>query len=418
MLDSVSSCTASRSAVGWAPACANGGAGPATCDDAKPGASCQSHAIGDSPTLIALERVRIDASSLSMSISAPAVDPTPAAVDPTAAASSTQPAADANVDPPAAPSNGASSASAVAWSVHVIVNATRYVATRLAAARPAGAASASTTQNATDAPAADASEARATPSTSDSPPGGPTAAANASSSDAVTRLSLADFATLRMRTAAFAKASSLELSLTTQEGDVVHVDFQQLQQASEAGLAGTLSNGTTMRANATTSSLDRSVAMQVTGDLSDDERAAINALLDDVVGAANDFFGGDARAAIADLSNVHFDPAALSSLSLSMSQTRSVAVQRAYVGDADASRRALTRGSAGRALAHLGHAQRRLIDAAQQHFDDASAATLVRQLMTQLLSGGATDASATASDEAPAVDSSASASAAAVATTA
>lgn len=214
-------------------------------------------------------------------------------------------------------------------------------------------------------------------------------ASDSSPAQRVARLSAADYADsftkMRMRSSEQTTETALSLKLSTREGDTVELDFRQVEMLSRMRLKGVAENGDRVRANQNDSSLERAVQMNVKGDLSAAEMAAIDSLIDEVIGVANKFFSGDVGAAWDRLMSMEFSSDELAEFSLRMSVAHTKQVSSAYQGDDGMSRFASRDKQSLDVLEFLAGQQRSLIESAQKHFDDASAVSLVRELLPRLL---------------------------------
>src|SRR4029078_10671182 len=72
----------------------------------------------------------------------------------------------------------------------------------------------------------------------------------------------------------------------------------------------------------------RDVKMQISGDLSDAEKSAIDDVLQQVIDVANQFFHGDMQAAVARLADSQIDTHQLAEFSRKMSMSRSREVDK------------------------------------------------------------------------------------------
>ncbi|MFK7914931.1 MAG: hypothetical protein AB8B93_13520 [Pseudomonadales bacterium] len=180
--------------------------------------------------------------------------------------------------------------------------------------------------------------------------------------------------------------TSLVLSLTTAEGDEITLDFRQLDVMRSESFEGAKLSGSNVLRDDSGSSTDRYVTMDVIGEISDAEQAAIDAVLANVTEVANAFFGGSYQDAMGKLSAMDFDSGQLSELSLSMTMTRTAATTGGYREGADQLDQLLNQGGEiVEALEFLATEQRRMIDQAKEVLDDGSAAKLVRGLMPLML---------------------------------
>ncbi len=287
----------------------------------------------------------------------------------------------------------ASSADTSVVAHHVIVNATtvwyRQLTTHTLAA-PAATSAASAPSGQTSSAAPDEST---VPATQTEP--------------AIKKLSLDDFAALRSRTFDRSRESTLNLKLTTQEGDLIELTFKQLDVLTQTRLKGVTETGERIRAGDTTRSSERNVSMQITGDLSDAEKAAIDSVLQNVIDVANQFFQGDLRSAAANIADAQIDMNQLANVSLQMSMSQHREMNKVTVGnDGGLMQLAHRDRGVGQALEFLADQQRTLIAAAKTQFDDHSAVKLVKELLPALIAPpqadtatqGAVDAQPPASD--------------------
>ena len=317
-------------------------------------------------------------------VAAPATDlPAPVAGDDTA-----QPTQDAAVA--ATPEVDGATPASGATLHHVVVNATtiwyRQLTSHVVAPVPMSVS-------------APADPSRPTPATTT----GSVDSAIPAAKPAIERLSVDDFATLRARTSDRSQATTLALKLTTQEGDLVELQFRQLDLLTQTRLSGVTDSGDRVRASDTSESHQRYVNMQITGDLSDAEKSAIDAVLQNVVDVANQFFHGDLQAAIARLSDAQIDTSQLADVSLKMSMSQSREMNKVLMGEDGRVQQLAHRDSGvGRALEFLADRQRTLITAAKTQFDARSSVSLVKQLLPTLIAP-----SDAAADAPPAADATA-----------
>ncbi len=202
----------------------------------------------------------------------------------------------------------------------------------------------------------------------------------------ISRYTAEDFARLRGRVGERSVESNLSLSLTTKDGDTIKLDFTALDVSSGYRLRGELADGGSVRESSRSSSSERALSIEISGELSDDEKAAIDALLDGLVDAASSFLSGDGRGALQKLEALNFDTSQLAEFSLDLSVTKKVTVDRLFKGAASPLESIVARDSnISATLDLLANEQKTLIDSARQSFDDASAANLVRKALPFLL---------------------------------
>jgi len=127
----------------------------------------------------------------------------------------------------------------------------------------------------------------------------------------------------------YASAETFSLSLTTQDGDEVTIEFgnAEYQNISAAGASAGGSS-------ALSTSLERgsasSMYFSVEGDLSDEELGAINDLLRDVNDIADEFFDGDIQAAFDKATEFEMDGSQLASMNLRLTRTETYSAASAY----------------------------------------------------------------------------------------
>ena len=329
-----------------------------------------------------------------------------AAAESGAAPTSTAPASGSSSVASATAAATAAPPSTVVTLQHVVVNVTsvtyRHLSIRTAAA--------TSPPDSADSSAASASSSGAADSTT-----GAVASSAPTSSDstlpAIARLGADDFTQLRARSVDVGRQTALSLDLTTRDGDTIRLDFRQLDTFSRAWVKGETNDGARVRASSTTATSQRYVSMAVNGNLSDDEKAAIDAVLQNVVDVANQFFHGDLRAAVAHLSDMNVDTNQLADVSLKMSMSRNRQLNQVAIGGGAAARvqqAAQAHSGVSRTLEYLADQQKQLIVAAKTQFDDRSAVQLVQQLLPAMIAPSSTAPTATASSVDRAADVSAS----------
>ncbi len=174
--------------------------------------------------------------------------------------------------------------------------------------------------------------------------------------------------------------TEFSLELRTREGDVVSLNFRQLDYRSSAQ-----GNGTSVSEQG----LDRMVNMSVTGDLSDAEFAAIDRMLAQVTEEAASFFEGDLLATAARLTSLDFDSEQLASFSLDFTRTSQIELTQVYTdSNQSLSDLASRDGGVASLLEMLASTQRQLMEEAKVLFDAPSAAKFARSLVPELFSFG------------------------------
>ncbi len=174
--------------------------------------------------------------------------------------------------------------------------------------------------------------------------------------------------------------TEFSLELRTREGDVVSLNFRQLDYRSSAQ-----GNG----ASVSEQGLERMVNMSVTGDLSDAEFAAIDRMLAQVTEEAASFFEGDLLATAARLTSLDFDSEQLASFALDFTRTSQIELTQVYTDSSQALSDLASRDSEVASLLEmLASTQRQLMEEARDLFDAPSAAKFARSLVPELFSLG------------------------------
>jgi len=202
----------------------------------------------------------------------------------------------------------------------------------------------------------------------------------------IKQYSAEEFSRFRMKSLDAELVTSLQLSLKTNEGDEITLDFNQVDVLQRTKFAGRSLEGDRVRVNSFNEETDRVVNMNVSGDLSDSEKAAVDSVLARVIEVANKFFEGSVGAALNKLKTMEFDTGTLAELSLKMSMTKSVEFTRAYQGGEDQLRRLAERdGGINNMLEFFADEQKKLIDMASEVLDGESAVKLVKSLLPPML---------------------------------
>jgi hypothetical protein len=175
--------------------------------------------------------------------------------------------------------------------------------------------------------------------------------------------------------------TEFSLELRTREGDVVALNYRQLDYRSSAQS----SNGASVNEQA----LERMVSMSVTGDLSDAEFAAIDRMLAQVTAEAASFFEGDLLGTAARLTSLDFDSEQLASFALDFTRTSQIQLTQVYTDSSQSLSDLASRDSGVASLLEmLAATQRRLMEEAKVLFDAPSAAKFARSLIPELFSFG------------------------------
>jgi hypothetical protein len=129
-----------------------------------------------------------------------------------------------------------------------------------------------------------------------------------------------------------------ELSITTTDGDVVSISFSELQEyaSKEAYQYQESSQGGSTNYISTSSQYNEiNFSYSVEGELDNDEKAAIEALIKDVNSLQKDFFNGDVNKAFEKAVELSFDNKQITSFSMDLQQTKTSYVSQAYTAVAE-----------------------------------------------------------------------------------
>ncbi|MBK1691898.1 hypothetical protein CKO33_06920 [Ectothiorhodospira mobilis] len=127
----------------------------------------------------------------------------------------------------------------------------------------------------------------------------------------------------------YQQARSLDLALTTRDGDQVRIRFRH-QEGSQLQ-AGAMARGGDSAAWLDVSRYQETgYRFSVQGELDEGERQAIQALVQDVTGLAGEFFNGDIQAAFARVDDLRFDGGELAGMRLDMTRTEQYSLASRY----------------------------------------------------------------------------------------
>jgi hypothetical protein len=202
----------------------------------------------------------------------------------------------------------------------------------------------------------------------------------------VNTLTNAEFAKYEQEQISSELQTQLKLSLTTAEGDIITLDFSQLDVLQSNKLSGVDDSDKPLEDTSDSEEMERLVKMDVQGSLSADEQAAVDLLLEDITEVAQKFFSGSMNDAASMLRDLDFDTSQLAELSLKMSMTRTTEIRSGYREGMDQLDQLSSRGGeVMEMLDFMATEQRRLIDRAKDVFDDESAVRVVTSLIPALL---------------------------------
>ncbi|NQZ06654.1 MAG: DUF5610 domain-containing protein [Algicola sp.] len=136
----------------------------------------------------------------------------------------------------------------------------------------------------------------------------------------------------------YSLSKSSSISIQTNDGDIVTINFAEAlrYQASQQSASYSTENedGSTSNVQYSQTSESRYHAVgfsfSVEGELDEDEREAIGALVQDVSKLADEFFNGNLDKAFEQATQLGFDESELSGFSLQMTRTESISVAHAY----------------------------------------------------------------------------------------
>lgn len=115
------------------------------------------------------------------------------------------------------------------------------------------------------------------------------------------------------------------IAITTLDGDDINISF-----GSQTTLAQTQSATDTGYSSQTSYSRSQSFTLEVNGELDDDELKAINSLVENISGLADEFFNGDVQKAFEQASELGFDASQIAQYSLDFTEVKQVAVREHY----------------------------------------------------------------------------------------
>jgi len=115
------------------------------------------------------------------------------------------------------------------------------------------------------------------------------------------------------------------ISIKTRDGDDINISF-----GSTTTLAQSQSSTDNGYSSETSYSRSQSFSIEVNGDLDDDELKAINSLVEDISGLADEFFNGDVQKAFEQATELGFDAGQIAQFSLDFKEVKQVAVREHY----------------------------------------------------------------------------------------
>jgi len=115
------------------------------------------------------------------------------------------------------------------------------------------------------------------------------------------------------------------ISIKTRDGDDINISFGR-----STSLAQSQSVSDNGYSSQTSYSRSQSFSIEVNGDLNDEELKAINELVGDISGLADEFFNGDVQKAFEQASELGFDASQIAQFSLDFKEVKQVAVREHY----------------------------------------------------------------------------------------
>ena len=133
----------------------------------------------------------------------------------------------------------------------------------------------------------------------------------------LTSLSSNSFAALTDRKSFERSQASFQFELTTQEGDRIQISAQELFQRREQ-FSAVQSNGVSASRFSSDTTTASAFSIQVNGDLNEDERAALDDLLQQVADLSDSFFEGDIASAFNQALSLEFDSSQIAQFSVDL----------------------------------------------------------------------------------------------------
>lgn len=128
----------------------------------------------------------------------------------------------------------------------------------------------------------------------------------------------------------YRNAEDMSLTVKTQDGDEVTINFSRNQSYDATYGAGADSQGNSVAWMDVSRSESSQYQFSVQGHLNEDEITALQQMVRDITGVANEFFNGDVQKAFEKSGDISFDASQLSSMQLNMSYTRTLAQAASY----------------------------------------------------------------------------------------
>ncbi|MGB2131752.1 MAG: DUF5610 domain-containing protein [Marinobacterium sp.] len=128
----------------------------------------------------------------------------------------------------------------------------------------------------------------------------------------------------------FRNAEDMSLNVRTRDGDEVTINFSRNQSYDAAYGTGADNQGNSAAWMSVSRSESSQYAFSVKGELDDGEIDALQQMIRDIAGVADEFFNGDVQKAFEQSADISFDASELQSMQLDMSYSRSWAQATTY----------------------------------------------------------------------------------------
>jgi len=150
---------------------------------------------------------------------------------------------------------------------------------------------------------------------------------------AVDRQALDDFSALRSEMAVQSVASSVshsaDIQIRTQEGDVVTISLNQSASSSQTAFQAE-QGGSSISAYSESNSFSSAFSLSIDGDLNEDEKKSLAALINKMSKVSDKFFKGNIQGAFKHAQKVGFDTEQIAGFSMDLNSERSVQAVAAY----------------------------------------------------------------------------------------
>ncbi len=124
-------------------------------------------------------------------------------------------------------------------------------------------------------------------------------------------------------------SQSADIQIRTQEGDVITISFQSLEESSKTAFQLDQGNSQ-IRTYSENQSSELDFRLSIEGDLNEDEQKAIHQLMQKMKKVSKEFFQGDINAAFEHAQKLGFNSQQISGFSMDLNRTESVQAVAAY----------------------------------------------------------------------------------------